>query len=216
MKLSSLLTIGVLGLSVVGAAQSKDDIQKDPWLIRVRALDMNPANQSRAFSALGVNFPVNAISLNSKIFPEVDLSYFFNQNIALELVLTYPQQHNVTLSGVGNIGTVSHLPPVLSVQYHLPIPQCPVTPYVGVGVNYTIITAANIAAAGTPLDVTRNSFGFVYGGGLDYAINKTWSLNFDFKHVGIATNVKVKSTGTTLTNLDINPNLFSIGVGYRF
>ncbi len=211
MKLSSLMIAGLLGVSALAVADQTNNTKKlqYPWLVRLRGLDMNPANQSRAFSALGVNFPANAISLNTKIFPEVDFSYFFTENIAAELVLTYPQQHNVTLQGVGNIGTVTHLPPVLSIQYHYPIPNSPVTPYVGIGVNYTIITAANLAAAGTALDVTRNSFGFAYGAGLDYKLDARWSINLDFKHVGIATGVgRLAQPTRRMYDLARNPGRF--------
>ena len=185
----------------------------DPWLIRVRALNMKPANKSGAFSALGTNFPADAISLNSKTFPEVDISYFFSPTISAELVLTYPQAHTVNLAGVGNIGSIRHLPPTLTAQYHYPIDKSPLTPYVGLGVNFTRITTSNLSVSGTGLDVTRNSFGLAYGIGCDYKINETWSVNLDFKHVNIKTNVK--AGGTTLTNLDVDPNLLSIGVGYR-
>jgi outer membrane protein len=219
-KLSSVVAVGLAGLSVAASADQTNTSSSgkvlNPWLIRLRALDMVPANQSRAFSALGLNFPNNAVSLSTKVFPEVDVSYFFTPNIVAELVLTYPQQHNVSLQGVGHIGTVTHLPPTLMLQYHYPIPNSPVTPYAGIGVNYTMITAANLSAGGTALNVTRNSVGFAYGAGVDIALDKNWSLNFDFKHVYIGTNVKVKTSGAILTNLDVNPNLFSVGIGYRF
>lgn len=189
---------------------------ENPWLVRIRALNMVPDNQSRAFTALSTNFPANAISLNTKTFPEVDVSYFLTKNWAIELVLTYPQEHDVSLSGVGKIGTVKHLPPTLTLQYHYPITNSAFTPYVGAGINYTRITNSNLSVSGTALDVTRNSVGFAYGAGCDYKVNERWSINLDFKHVDIHTNVKVKSSGAILTNLDINPNLFSVGVGYRF
>ena len=215
MRLATWLMLGLCGLSSIGMASQQDKI-KDPWMVRLRALNMVPANNSRAFSALGLNFAADAISLNTKTFPEVDLTYFITKNIAVELVLTYPQQHDVTLTGVGNIGTVTHLPPTLSVQYRFPIDNNPLTPYVGLGINYTKIARANLNAAGTNLDVTRDSFGIAYGVGVDYKLNETWSLNLDFKHVNITTNVKVQATGAILTNLDVTPNLFSIGIGYRF
>jgi len=215
LKFSSILVVSLVGLSAVGFAD-EDSKVKDPWLVRVRALNLVPANQSGAFTAAGTNFPTNAISLNTKAFPEFDVSYSFNKNIATELVLTYPQQQDVYLAGVGKIGTVTHLPPSLLLQYHYPITKCPATPYAGFGFNYTRVTNVNLNAAGTPLDVTRDSFGIAYGGGFDYKLNERWVLNFDFKHVTINTNVKVKGTSTVLTDVGINPNLYSFGIGYRF
>lgn len=215
MKISSLIVLGLVGVSAVAFAGDDAKI-KTPWLVRVRALELVPANQSVAFSAAGTNFPTNAISLNTKTFPEFDVSYFFTKNISTELVLTYPQQQNVSLQGVGKIGTLTHLPPSLLFQYHYPIDKCPVEPYAGVGFNYTRITATNLNAAGIPLDLDRDSFGFAYGIGLDYKINDRWVANLDFKHVTINSSVVVQGTGALVTNVGVNPNLYSIGIGYRF
>lgn len=215
MKYSWFTVVGMIAFAALARGEHLGQ-ENHPWLVRLRALNMTPANNSRAFSALQTNFGADAISLNTKTFPEVDFTYFFNKNIALELVLTYPQEHDVTLAGVGKIGTVKHLPPTLTVQYHFPIENSAFKPYVGAGVNFTRITESNLAVGNTALDVTRDSFGLAYGLGCDYMINDRWSVNIDFKHVDIRTNVKVAATGAILTNLDVNPNLFSIGVGYRF
>ena len=212
-KLSSLIVAGLIGLSALSLAD-QNNIGKSQWMVRIRAMSLTPANDSGAFTALGTNFPANAVNLSNKVFPEVDATYFFTKNWALELILTYPQQHDVSLTGAGNIGTVTHLPPVLSAQYHWPNDKCPVEPYVGLGINYTIITDSNLSAGGTPLDVTKSSVGLAYGAGLDYKLNERWSLNLDYKHVYIRTNVK--AGGAILTNADINPNLVSFGIGYHF
>jgi outer membrane protein len=215
MKFTTTFTICLTACcSIAHASDAAKD--RTPWLVRIRALDMNPSNKSRAFSALGTNFGSDSVTLNTKTFPEVDLTYFFSPNVAAELVLTYPQEHDVTLAGVGRIGTVKHLPPTLTAQYHYPIQNSPITPYIGLGVNFTRITESKLSVSGTNLDVTRDSFGLAYGAGFDYKLNERWSVNFDYKYVNIHTNVKVQSTGGILTNLDVNPNLFSVGLGYRF
>ncbi|MDR3692956.1 MAG: OmpW family outer membrane protein [Fimbriimonas sp.] len=213
MKLASIFTLGILGFSAVALADKNDTVQH-PWLVRLRALYMVPANNSGAFTAQATDFSANAVNLTNKTFPEVDVTYFFTKNWAAELVLTYPQQHEVSLTGVGKIGTLTHLPPTLSAQYHWDIGKCPVKPYVGVGVNFTMINPTSLSAAGTPLSVTDNSLGLSYGAGLDYKIKENWYLNLDFKHVYIHANVK--AGGAILTNVDVNPNLFSVGIGYRF
>jgi outer membrane protein len=213
-KLSLLAFAAVVSLPILASAES--ETLKTPWLVRLRVLNMAPLNHSRAFTALATNFPSNAVELDKKTFPEVDLSYFFNPNWAVELVLTYPQQHDVSLAGVGDIGTVTHLPPTLSAQYHYPIKNSAFTPYVGLGLNYTRITSANLRVQTMDLDVTRDSFGLAYGLGCDYKLTDRLSLNLDFKHVNIKTNVKVAANHAILTNLDVDPNLVSIGIGYRF
>jgi outer membrane protein len=211
--------LSLVALAPVAArAQSSADAGKveHPWLVRLRVLNMQPANKSDAFSALGSNFAKNAVHLSDKTFPEVDVSYFFTKNLAAELVLTYPQKHDVTLEGVGKLGTITHLPPVLSLQYHFTLPkESPIEPYVGLGVNYTRITAARLSVAGNDLDVKRDSFGLAYQVGVDYKVGKRTVINLDYKKVNIATDVKVKATGTKLTRAKVDPDLFSIGFGYR-
>ena len=117
----------VFGVLTIGQSQAHAD--QGDWLVRIRALDIQPRNQSDPIPALGV--PANAITLNNKWAPEIDLSYFLLNNIALELILTYPQRHDVSLNGA-KIGTAKHLPPTLTVQYHF-IPDGKFRPYLGGG-----------------------------------------------------------------------------------
>jgi outer membrane protein len=84
------------------------------------------------------------------------------KNIAAELILTYPQKHDVELGGT-DIGSVKHLPPTLTLQYHFN-PTGTVRPYVGLGVNYTRFTsvdldAGSVLGGSVPLKIDRSSFG---------------------------------------------------------
>lgn len=184
-----------------------------PWMVRLRLLNMQPVNRSDPFTALGTNFPSNAVHLNSKWFPEIDFTYAFNEKFSLELVLTYPQRHTVTLAG-GNIGTLDHLPPCLLAQYHFPVNGGSIRPYIGAGFNLTLITSENLSVGGVDLDVTRSSFGLAFQIGADIPINDRTFFNIDYKKVFIRTNVK--AGGATLTKATVDPSLFSIGIGFRF
>ncbi len=213
LKFTLFLVAGLAALSAVGMADQNDK-PLHPWMVRVRALDLVPANNSGAFNFGGTAIPADAVHLSTKAFPEVDFSYAFSKNLSAELVLTYPQQHDVSIAGVGHIGTLTHLPPTLIGQYHYPIANTPYDPYVGLGLNFTMVTSSSLNAAGTPLDVTKTSLGLAYELGIDYKLNERWVVNLDFKHVNIHTNVK--AAGAIVTNVDVNPNLYSIGIGYRF
>ena len=74
--------------------------QESPWLVRLRAVNVTPDNKSYPVGGSG---DANTISVSSKTIPEVDISYFFTSNWATELILTYPQKHDVSLNGQ-NIG----------------------------------------------------------------------------------------------------------------
>ena len=178
------------------AAQAQDG----PFLVRLRAVHLDSANKD----STGLD-----LSVNNKVIPELDLSYFFTPQIAAELILTYPQKHTLK-SGGTEIGSLKHLPPTLTVQYHF-TQLGTVKPYLGAGVNYTRFSAVKLPAG---VDIERNSFGLAVQAGLDVAVAKNVYLNFDVKKVQIRTDVS--SGGTTLGTFKVDPLLVGVGVGYRF
>jgi outer membrane protein len=177
--------------------------EEGPFMVRVRALHMQVDNG---------NSPAVAgakVEINSKTFPEIDFAYNFTRNIAAELVLTYPQKHDVSLQG-SHIGSIKHLPPTLLVQYQfLPGQTC--NPYIGAGVNYTRFISADLPSG---ITTSKSSSGFAAQVGVDLAIGKNVYLNFDYKHVQIEADILV--AGSKLTTLKVDPNLISVGLGWRF
>lgn len=193
---------------------------ENPWLVRLRALNMQVDNGN---SRTAVVPALGKAEMEDKWFPEVDVTYFFTRNIAAELILTYPQEHDVKFSGT-KIGSVTHLPPTLTLQYHF-LPEGAIRPYAGVGLNYTRLTSVKLNAEpalgiDAPIDVDRNSWGLAGQLGVDFQMASNWFLNLDVKYVQIeANNVRVSGgalAGTKVTDLDVNPWLFSFGIGYRF
>ncbi|MBP7647783.1 MAG: OmpW family protein [Comamonas sp.] len=202
----TLLAVAALCAMTSGAAMAQQ--QDGKWQVRLRAVNIDAANKGSAADALG-------LSINDKVIPEVDISYYFTPNFAAELILTYPQKHNVRSSVVGGkIGTLKHLPPTLLAQYHFTNFGA-FKPYVGAGINYTRFSGVkDNGAAGAPWDVKRNSFGGALQVGFDYALDKNWSLNFDVKKVYIDTDVSV--AGAKVGKFKVDPLLIGVGVGYRF
>lgn len=183
-------------LSTAALAQSTPP---GPWLVRARAVHLDSAN--------GDSTPL-ALSINNKWLPELDISYFFTPNIAAELVLTVPQKQTLSAGGTA-IGSFKHLPPTLTLQYHLP--QAGFTPYVGAGLNYTRLSAVNLPAGVT---VDRNSFGPALQVGVDIPLAPNLVLNVDLKKVYIRTDVA--AGGASLGTFKVDPVLFGIGLGWRF
>jgi outer membrane protein len=204
MKRTLLAGAAVCALSS-GAAFAQQ--AEGPWMVRVRAVNLDSANKDS--TGLG-------LSINNKWMPEVDVSYFFTPNIAAELVLTYPQKHDLRANGLGQIGSLKHLPPTLLAQYHFTNFGA-FKPYVGAGINYTRFSSVNfnpaVQAALNP-SIKKNSFGGALQIGFDYALDKNWSVNFDVKKVFIETDVS--AAGTKVGTFKVNPVLVGVGLGYRF
>ena len=198
------ITVSLLGAISTGAqAQSQDG----NWLVRVRATQLNPADKSTPIGGIGA---ANRIAVSDKTIPELDISYFFTPNLAAELVLTYPQEHDVLLDGE-TIGSFKHLPPTLLGQYHFnPIGQF--TPYLGAGVNFTRISGVHILDGAADLD--NHSVGLALQAGVDFRINNKWSLNLDIKRVHIRSDVSI--AGKTASEVRVDPTLVAVGIGYRF
>lgn len=189
--------------SLVSGAAFAQQAKDGPWMVRARAVDLNSANTDS--TGLG-------LSINNKWIPEVDISYFFNKNIAAELILTVPQQHTLTSSTLGkDIGTVEHLPPTLLVQYHFDS-NGGVKPYVGAGVNYTRFTRSDILGGAATVD--KDSWGGALQVGVDIPMGGNLFLNFDVKKVYLKTGVYV---GTAYAGeLRVDPVLVGMGLGWRF
>jgi len=178
---------------------------KGDFIVRARALYLDPANKDNT----GLN-----LSVNTKLFPEVDITYFLSPNLAAELVLTYPQKHDLRSNGA-NIGSLKHLPPTLTLQYHFT--GMSFRPYVGAGLNYTNLSSVKFAPAVTTAlgpTVSKNSFGLALDVGVDIPTGNGWLVNLDLKKVQIDTDVS--SFGKKVGTFKVDPVLFSVGIGKRF
>lgn len=200
--------IAALGLAIVAQGAFAQGSDTGNWLVRGRVLNLQSDNG-------GSTNPDLKLSVNDKTFPEVDISYFYTPSFAIELVLTYPQKHDIR-SGGTTVGSLKHLPPTLLAQYHFTNFGA-FKPYVGAGVNYTRFSSVSfnpaVQAALNP-SIKKNSFGGALQIGFDYALDKNWSLNFDVKKVFIETDVS--SAGTKVGTFKVNPVLVGVGLGYRF
>ena len=206
MMKKTLLAAAALCALTSGAAVAQNYPQDGKWTVRARAVHLDSANKDST--------PLD-LSVNNKMIPELDISYFFTPNFAAELILTYPQKHDVRAGGA-KIGSLKHLPPTLLAQYHF-TQLGAFKPYVGVGINYTRFSSVKfdpaVDAALNP-SVKKNSFGPALQIGFDYALDKNWSINFDVKKVYIKTDVR--SFGTKVGTFKVDPVLVGVGLGYRF
>lgn len=209
---SALALVVAAGLAAPMFAQAQS-FKAGDLLVRARVVNIDTANKDSIDAA--------DIKVSKKTIPEVDFTYFLSPNLAAELILTYPQKHDIsanipTLGVNGEIGSVKHLPPTLTLQYHF-TDFGAVKPYVGAGLNYTRFSSVDLpqgTALGS-LTIDKNSFGLALQAGVDYVIDGKWSVNFDVKKVQIRTDLKSGAAGN-LGKIKIDPLLIGVGVGYKF
>jgi OOP family OmpA-OmpF porin len=203
----------VLGSAQAGAEEGK-------WMARVRAINIDPANNSGPIPALGINQD-DVVDVSKKWAPDIDFEYFFTPRWSSELLLTIPQKHKAAVV-VGNtripLGSFKHLPPTLTLKYNFN-PDGWLRPYAGIGVNYTRIMNVKLAVPGAtplPLDLDKNSFGMAYQLGFDVKFTDHWFGSVDVKWVDIDADVKVKASGVKVTTANVDPTIWGVGIGYRF
>ena len=194
------ITIAVAALTLLSGAAFAE---QSPWMVRARGVGLDMANKDS--TALG-------LSVNNKTIPEIDISYFINKNVAVELILTVPQKQTVNSSALAtDIGTFKHLPPVITLQYHFDN-FADFKPYVGAGLNYTQITQVNLLDGGA--NINSHSWGAALQAGVDFPIDKNLSFNIDIKKLNLKTDVFVG--GDNKGVLKLNPTLIGVGLGYRY
>ncbi len=222
MRLKSLALAMAAVATLAPIASQAQSAEENPWMVRVRAVDILFQNGQSNGAYTGAGVQQNNVRAKNQIIPEFDVSYFFTKNIAAELVLTYPQRVNIYSNLTpGPTGTITALPPSLLLQYHF-TELGALKPYVGAGVNYTIFGNRNnfsVGGSNNVLTVNQSSFGFVGQVGADYMLDKHWGMNVDLKYATMSTNVTGQNglaPAGNIGKLTLNPWMPAVGVTYKF
>lgn len=215
-KCLSFVAVALVLLAAATAVSAQDT----GWTVRVRAISINPNDSSGVIDATG-----SKVAVDSKIVPEVDFTFRFNERFGMELILA-TARHDLSATGglvAGfELGSVRLLPPTLTFQYYFPAGRH-VMPYVGFGVNYTQFSSYNLSGDLRMIGVKdvdfSNSFDVAGQFGIDVLMDDHWLFNFDVKYIRINTDATIRMvTGAVLdkVSVDIDPWVFGFGVGYRF
>lgn len=182
------------------------------WVVRGRFLGVLPQEDAVISGAV----TGSQIDIDNSVVPEVDFSYFMTNNVAFELIAAItPHDVNTATSSSGalDLGTAWLLPPTLTAQYHFTnYGRC--KPYVGAGLNYTTFFGVKKGTSVTSVSY-GDSFGPALQAGVDYMLDDHWMVNADVKKIWINTDVKFNG-GAIRADVDINPWIVGVGVGYRF
>ncbi|MGQ3486566.1 OmpW/AlkL family protein [Roseovarius pacificus] len=150
------------------------------------------------------------LSVDDNVRPTLTFEYFVADNIGVEVLAAWPFEHTVSHPALGDIVKTKHLPPTISVNYHF-TNKSSVTPFVGVGVNYTTFWDDNAIGllTGTPVSLD-DSWGIALHAGLDFKLTERSSLRTDIRWIDIDTDVTVG--GADIGTVSIDPLV--VGVSY--
>lgn len=210
-KILAALAFALLGSNTAIAASPFAPDEDTGWMIRARAVGVVP--DEGGSTSIG-----GKPEIDNSLVPEIDITYFFNRSTAVELILaTTPHDASLKGSALGDVdlGDVWLLPPTLLLQHHF-VSDSKFKPYIGAGVNYTFFYREDAPNSGPVNDIDYDDgFGFALQAGVDYHYKDNWYLNLDVKHIWLDTDVSVNNGGVT-GNVDIDPWLIGVGIGYRY
>jgi outer membrane protein len=147
-------------------------------------------------------------------------TYMLTNNLGIELLASTPFTHDVTLKSTGKtVAEVKHLPPTVSLQYFIDTGSI-VTPYVGAGVNFFMVqesrmTSYGEAALGTSAISVGDSIGLALSAGMDVKLTDDLVLNAAVWKIDVETTADI-GHGTTKIDVDIDPWVYMVGLGYKF
>jgi outer membrane protein len=213
---AGLCLLGLLAQWTAVEAVGQDDSFRQ---IRFRVISVDPDDSTTEIANTGTT-----VAVGSAVVPEFDFSYFFKRNWAVEAIAAVTP-HDLegaggALDGV-DAGEVLLLPPTITLQYHFPSGSF--DPYIGAGVNFTSFIdydlSDDLAGAGVSDIDFDESFGLALQAGFDVIFAGNWTFNLDVKYIQIATDATIQLAGggeLDTIEVDINPFVSGIGVGYRF
>lgn len=191
-------------LCVAGLAQAEES----PWAVRFGLHYVNPKSDNGSLAGGTLD-----ASIDSDLKPSIALDYYFSPNWSLDILAAVPFKHTVSLNGAEAV-ELTHLPPTVSIEYHF-APDAQLRPFVGLGVNYTLIydEKARGPLAGTKVGLD-NSFGLAAQAGLEWAIDERWSIVADVRWMDIDTDVFVN--GAKVGTASVDPLALGLTAAIRF
>ena len=238
-KTAVLRNIMVLTVSILCATTMHIQAHEaGEWIVRVGAATVAPNDDSSEVELNGNSVVAGGggkVKVDNDTQMGLTIGYMFNQHWGVELLAATPFKHDIssnqrlnkTLGTLGttsdDIGSTKQLPPTLMAQYYFPIANTGFTPYVGLGVNYTIFFDEdasrdweNGAVGKSKLDL-ENSWGLAAQMGMDYNINDKWLVNAAVWYIDIDTEATLTTQlGKVKTDVQIDPWVYMVGVGYKF
>ena len=195
-------------------------------ILRAGAAMVDPQTDSDELELNGAALAGTKATVDVNTQLGLTLSYMLTDHIGVELLAATPFQHRVGVKGLGGLdgklGDVKQLPPTLSLQYYPMAATSAWQPYVGAGVNYTTffdekLTSTRKAQGFSDLEL-EDSWGLALQVGSDFMITDKLMLNAAVWYIDINTTATTRLGGVNKVkvDVDIDPWVFMLGMGYKF
>ncbi len=224
----SLLSASLFALAL--AAPLAHAHQASDIIVRAGAITTAPNEDSGELKLDGAKISGTKATLTSDTQLGLTFAYMLTDHIGLELLAATPFQHEVGVKGLGpaldgKLGDVKQLPPTLSLQYYPLDASSRFQPYAGIGINYTMFFGEDLTSQrkseGFSNLKLKDSVGIAGQLGFDYMLTDHMLLNASVWYVDIDTEASVDGptalgVGRTKVDVDVDPWVYMVGVGYKF
>ena len=204
-------------LLATGAACAQAPATPSPWWLHVGPVNVK-FSPDATIRLGGAVVPGADLEASSSTTLGLEVGYDLSPNLSARLTVGLPPTTRLTgtgpLAGAGELGRLKYGPAVMTLAWRFDGLGA-VKPYVGAGINYTIVLASKDGVV-TTLDA-KSAFGSVLQAGVDVPIDGRWGVFFDVKKVFLKTTASGfvgANAATASTRLD--PLLVHAGVGFRF
>lgn len=222
--LASALLISVAYSTSAFAHQAGD------WILRAGVAVVEPDESSGELKLNGTALDGTGVGIGNDTQLGITATYMFTDHFGLEILAATPFEHDIlandattAATGVKKIGTVEHLPPTVSAQYFFMEPSSKFQPYAGIGINYTLILDETLSSEmkAAPINASKmtldDSVGLSLELGLDYQVNNKWLVNAAIWRIDLSTDAKIETDlGTIKTDVDVDPYVYMLSMGYKF
>lgn len=221
--LSAVLASSLL-LGAAGAAA----YEEGDMILRLGAATVAPNDDSDALALNGGDIAGSEAEVDDNTQLGITFTYMLSDNLGVGVLAATPFEHDVKADtgalGLGTVGagSVKHLPPTVTLQYFPLDNSSAFQPYVAAGVNYTAFFSEDVdsdleGVLGSGDLSLDSSWGLALEAGFDYALNENWLISAQVWYLDIDTEAEFRFAGATLkTDVEIDPWVYNIAVGYKF
>lgn len=202
-RVAIVLAAALSGAAAPAFAQSTGD-----WALATGVHQVAPKSDNGSLAGGTLH-----VDVGSDVKPTLAAEYFLSDKLGVEVLASWPFQHDIQIDGLGTVGSTKHLPPTVSLQYHFG--SGPVRPFLGAGVNFTAFFSEETrgALAGNRISL-GNSFGPALHAGIDFALGERGAIRVDARWIDIDTDVDLN--GSDIGTVEIDPIVFGAAYVIRF